>query len=174
MTVIGDAAEREVAEVLARAGFELVYQSRASRGSFDLLATRGAHQLGVQVKRSPLPLRFDRATWQRMHADAKRLGWRWVVASVSAGSGARFLDPGKARRGKEVRLTEAAIIDGLVAWLEGAPRAGAIIEPVSGERGLDHPKEPESERAEVNRRPIKPRGAVHHHPEHAIRRPRRA
>lgn len=118
MTVVGDAAEREVAEVLARAGFELVYQSRASRGSFDLLATRGAHQLGVQVKRSPLPLRFDRATWQRLHADGKRFGWRWIVASVSEGSETRFLDPGKARRGKEIRLTEAAIIDGLIAWLE--------------------------------------------------------
>lgn len=118
MTVVGDAAEREVADVLARAGFELVYQSRASRGSFDLLATRGAHQLGVQVKRSPLPLRFDRASWQRMNADAKRFGWRWVVASVSPGSGPSFLDPSKARRGKEMRLTEAAVIDGLVAWLE--------------------------------------------------------
>lgn len=118
MSIVGDAAEREVADTLARAGFELVYQSRASRGSFDLLATRGAYQFGVQVKRSPLPLRFDRATWQRMHADAKRFGWRWVIASVSEGSGVRFLDPDAARRGKEIRLTEAAIIDGLVAWLE--------------------------------------------------------
>ena len=48
--------ERVVAEHLARSGFELVYQSRGSRGAFDLLATRGAQQLGVQVKRSPLPL----------------------------------------------------------------------------------------------------------------------
>lgn len=118
MTIVGDAAEREVAEVLARAGFDLVYQSRASRGSFDLLATRGAYQLGVQVKRSPLPLRFERAAFQRMQADAKRFGWRWVVASVNDGSGVRFLDPGKARRGKEVRLTESSVIDGLIAWLE--------------------------------------------------------
>ncbi|MFO0760400.1 MAG: AAA family ATPase [Byssovorax sp.] len=118
MTVIGDNAEREVAETLARSGFELVYQSRASRGSFDLLATRGRHQLGVQVKRSSLPLRFDRPSFQRMSADAKRLGWRWVIAAVSKSDGTLFLDPEKARRGKEVRLDRTAALDNLIEWLE--------------------------------------------------------
>ncbi|HVV83033.1 MAG TPA: hypothetical protein VHE35_08125 [Kofleriaceae bacterium] len=118
MTVIGDAAEREVASHLARLGFDLVYQSRASRGAFDLLATRGARQLGLQVKRSDLPLRFDRAAWQRMGADARRLGWRWAIAAVGSDGTVRFLDPAAARRGKELRLTEAAIIDNLTAWLD--------------------------------------------------------
>jgi len=31
MTLVGDAAEKEVASVLSRAGFDLVYQWRASR-----------------------------------------------------------------------------------------------------------------------------------------------
>jgi Holliday junction resolvase len=119
MTVIGDAAERDVATVLAHLGFDLVYQARASRGAFDLLATRGADQLAIQVKRSPLPLAFRRADWQRMSADAKRLGWRWMVASVDPTGATRFLDPAKARRGATVRLGKPAIIENVVAWLDG-------------------------------------------------------
>jgi AAA+ ATPase superfamily predicted ATPase/Holliday junction resolvase len=119
MTVIGDAAERDVATVLAHLGFDLVYQARASRGAFDLLATRGADQLAIQVKRSPLPLAFRRADWQRMSADAKRLGWRWAIASVDPTGATRFLDPAKARRGATVRLTKSAIIENIVAWLDG-------------------------------------------------------
>lgn len=118
MTVVGDAAERAVAERLARMGFDLVYQSRASRGSFDLLATRGAQQLGIQVKRSALPLRFGQPAWQRMGADAKRLGWRWVVAAVDPSGAVRFLDPRRVRRGKELRAGPAAIIENLVEWLD--------------------------------------------------------
>ncbi len=67
MSVLGDAAERRAAEHLAALGFDLVYQSRASRGAFDLLAIRGGGQLGVQVKRTArLPLRFSPAAWARM------------------------------------------------------------------------------------------------------------
>lgn len=66
MKLIGDEAEQRVAQRLASLGFELVYQSRASRGAFDLLAIRGARQLGVQVKRSALPLRFAKTTWTRV------------------------------------------------------------------------------------------------------------
>lgn len=116
MAVIGDAAEREVAQALARLGFELVYQSRASRGAFDLLARRGGDALGVQVKRSPLPLAFDQEAWARMEGEAARLRWRWVVAQV--GDGVRFLDPAQARRGKTARLGEEAGIDNLLLWLQ--------------------------------------------------------
>jgi AAA+ ATPase superfamily predicted ATPase/Holliday junction resolvase len=122
MTVVGDDAEREVAVRLANLGFELVYQSRASRGAFDLLAIRAAVQLAIQVKRSALPVAFKLAEWQRMSADAKRLGWRWTIATVDPGGAIRFLDPAKARRAKEVRLGEAAAIDNLVAWLDRAAR----------------------------------------------------
>ena len=38
MTIVGDEAEQAVAAFLAGLGFDLVYQSRASRGAFDLLA----------------------------------------------------------------------------------------------------------------------------------------
>jgi Holliday junction resolvase len=120
MTVVGDEAEREVAIQLANLGFDLVYQSRASRGAFDLLAIRASVQLAVQVKRSPLPIAFKPAAWRRMTADAARLGWRWTIAAVPPGGPVRFLDPAKARRGKEVRLGEAAAIDNLAAWLDGA------------------------------------------------------
>lgn len=119
MTVIGDAAERDVATHLAHMGFDLVYQSRASRGAFDLLATRGAAQLGIQVKRSAPPLSFSRTEWQRMAADAKRLGWRWAIASVDPDATIRFLDPAKARRGKPIRIGEAARVENLVAWIDG-------------------------------------------------------
>lgn len=117
MSIVGDEAERRVAEHLAKMGFDLVYQSRASRGAFDLLALRGATQLGIQVKRSPLPLRFAKTAWSRMAADAKRLGWRWVVASVDAAGEVRTLDPAEVRRGKELRLDQDAVIENLLLWL---------------------------------------------------------
>ena len=117
MTLVGDDAERQVAEHLARLGFDLVYQSRASRGSFDLLALRAGAHLGIQVKRSALPLRFPAAAWDRMAADAERFGWRWVVAAVTAEGSVTLLDPSRARRGREARIDVGAAIDNLLAWL---------------------------------------------------------
>lgn len=125
MTTLGDDAERKVASSLARMGFDLVYQSRASRGAFDLLATRGASQLGVQVKRRVLPLRFRSEEWSRMEAEARRLGWSWVVAAAPPPPDERllFLDPARARQGAEARLDEAATIDNLLLWLDRPRRA---------------------------------------------------
>jgi AAA+ ATPase superfamily predicted ATPase/Holliday junction resolvase len=123
MTLLGEEAERTVAEHLARSGFELVYQSRASRGAFDLLATRGAGQLGVQVKRSALPIRFPREEWIRMEADAPRFGWRWIVAAVSPEGAVTLLDPARATRGRTVRLDARAAIDNIVAWVDVHPEA---------------------------------------------------
>jgi len=118
MSIVGDEAELSVARQLSRLGFDLVYQSRASRGAFDLLALRGSDQLGVQVKRSPLPLRFGKRDFNRMTADAKRWGWQWVVASVDETGDVRFLDPAKSRRGRQIRLGPEAAIDNLLAWLD--------------------------------------------------------
>ncbi|HWO21356.1 MAG TPA: ATP-binding protein [Kofleriaceae bacterium] len=129
MTVIGDEAEREVAIQLASHGFDLVYQSRASRGAFDLLALRAAVQLAIQVRRSALPIAFKLGEWQRMSADAARLGWRWTIAAVEPGGAIRFLDPNKARRGKEVRLGEAAVIENVAAWLDHAPPPAPTARP---------------------------------------------
>jgi Holliday junction resolvase len=118
MRLVGDEAERAVAEYLARMGFELVYQSRGSRGAFDLLATRGAAQLGVQVKRSPLPLRFSLADWNRMEADAERFRWRWVVAAVTPEGQIAIMDPSLATCGQEARLDDSASISNILLWLE--------------------------------------------------------
>ncbi len=118
MTLVGDEAERTVASALAVMGFDLVYQSRASRGSFDLLGIRGSSQLGIQVKRSALPLRFPLAAWSRMEADSARLGWAWVVASVDRRAKVTILDPTRARRGREVRLDETAAVENLLLWLD--------------------------------------------------------
>lgn len=118
MSVVGDEAERLTARALAEMGFELVYQSRASRGAFDLLALRSGTQLGVQVKRSALPLRFKKGEWNRMQADAKRFGWRFVVAAVDNASNAvTFLDPKGARISRAITLTDRAAIENLLAWL---------------------------------------------------------
>lgn len=124
MTVVGDEGERLVATTLAALGFELVYQSRASRGAFDLLAIRAGGMLGVQVERSALPLHFVATAWRRMEAEAQRLGWLWVVAAASAEEEVVFLDPAKARKRKGVSLTDAAAIDNLLLWLDraAAPR----------------------------------------------------
>jgi AAA+ ATPase superfamily predicted ATPase/Holliday junction resolvase len=118
MAVVGNEAEQAVAYALAEMGFDLVYQSKASRGAFDLLATRGAMQLGVQVKRSKLPLRFSRPAWSRMEAEAKRLGWSWIVAAVNREGEIAILDPARARKVKAVQVNAAAQIDNLLLWLD--------------------------------------------------------
>ncbi|NUQ72434.1 MAG: ATP-binding protein [Polyangiaceae bacterium] len=126
MRVLGDEAEQRVAEHLALMGFELIYQSRASRGAFDLFATRGAEQLGVQVKRSGFPVRFTAPEWSRMEADGERMKWRWVVAAVAAppGNGVVLLDPAKAKKTQAAaRLDEAAAIENLLLWLDKKRKA---------------------------------------------------
>jgi len=99
-------------------GFDLGYQSRASRGAFDLLATRGSTPLGVQVKRSPLPLRFPRPDWAGMEAEGVRFNWRWVVAAVNPDGVLVILDPAKARVKKEAVLQRDAAITNLPKWLD--------------------------------------------------------
>ncbi len=118
MKLVGNEAELRVAEHLASLGFELVYQSRASRGAFDLLAIRGGRQLGVQVKRSALPLRFPKTAWARMACDAARFGWVFCIAAVSPEGEVALLDPARATKRKEVRIGEEARIDNLLTWLE--------------------------------------------------------
>lgn len=120
MTVIGDEGERMVAQALAELGFELVYQSKASRGAFDLLAIRAGVMVGVQVKRSPLPLHFSAAAWKRMEAEGLRLGWLRVVASVTDEGVVTFLDPAKQRRKKGSSRSATAAIENLLSWVDHA------------------------------------------------------
>jgi AAA+ ATPase superfamily predicted ATPase/Holliday junction resolvase len=118
MSVIGDEAELEIARKLSALGFELVYQSRASRGAFDLLGVRAGLQVGIQVKRSALPVRFSKSAWARLHSDARRLGWRWLVAVVTPGAEVWFFDPTRARVGAGITLTAAHALDNVLRWLE--------------------------------------------------------
>jgi len=118
MSVVGDEAELEIARKLSVLGFELVYQSRASRGAFDLLGIRAGVQVGLQVKRSTLPVRFSKSAWARLSSDARRLGWRWLVAVVTPASQVWFFDPAAARIGTSVMLQERRAIDNVLQWLE--------------------------------------------------------
>jgi AAA+ ATPase superfamily predicted ATPase len=119
MSVIGNEAELLVARRLAEMGFELVYQSRASRGAFDLLAVRGGQQVGVQVKRSKLPLRFKKTEWNRLRADAERFGWRGLVAAVAPPPDETvfFLDPERALVRRAVTIDASAALDNVLTWL---------------------------------------------------------
>ncbi len=120
MSVIGDEAELEIARKLSALGFELVYQSRASRGAFDLLGIRAGVQVGIQVKRCPLPVRFTKAAWARLVSDAKRLGWRCLVATVTPAGEVYFFDPARARLGAAVTLTSQMALDNVLHWLESS------------------------------------------------------
>jgi hypothetical protein len=114
--LLGDEGERSAARWLAGVGFELVYQSLASRGAFDLLALRGHHQIGVQVRRRPLPLRFTRTEWDRMDAESRRLGWRWLLVAVDPVTDAVVpLDPARAV-GRVAGLE--ARIENLLIWAD--------------------------------------------------------
>jgi AAA+ ATPase superfamily predicted ATPase len=121
-TLLGSEAEKRAAEVLARMGFDLVYQSRASRGAFDLLAARGPCLVGIQVKRSGLPVRIPLTAWKRMEADGARLGWRWAIAVLTPPpeEAILLLDPTRARRRKTVSLSRAAVIENFLAWVDRA------------------------------------------------------
>ncbi|HEV2394763.1 MAG TPA: ATP-binding protein [Verrucomicrobiae bacterium] len=118
MSVVGDEAEKSAAGALSAMGFDLVYQSKGSRGAFDLLATHGALQLGIQVKRSPLPLRFNRNEWSRMVAEGRGFRWHWIVASVSPSGEVNMLDPTKASVKKGITLSGRAVISNLLLWLD--------------------------------------------------------
>jgi Holliday junction resolvase len=48
--LVGTAAEKAVAEKLSAEGFSAIYQSKASRGAFDLLAIFNSYKVGLQIK----------------------------------------------------------------------------------------------------------------------------
>lgn len=122
MTVLGDDAEKDIARRLAELGFELVYQSRASRGAFDLLAIRNGRPVGIQVKRSALPVRFSPSAWARLDSDARRMGWLWLVAVVTPEPHSKvyFFDPAHVRDGAPVSLSAPHAMENVLAWLDGA------------------------------------------------------
>lgn len=112
--------KRAVAQHLSKLGFELVYQSKASRGAFDLLALRAGVMVGIQVKRTSLPVHFSKTAWNRMEAEAKRLGWLWLVSAVDPQSEVRLVDPAKAKHSKGFTLSRNAAIENLLVWVDAA------------------------------------------------------
>jgi hypothetical protein len=66
-----------------------------------------------------MPLRFTKVEWHRIAADAKRLGWNFVIAAVAPLDGTVvFLSPQAAKAGKAVTIGKDAIISNLLAWLD--------------------------------------------------------
>ncbi len=118
MKVLGDEAELAAANALAALNFNLVYQARASRGAFDLLAIRDGVMVGVQVKRSALPVHLKAAEAKRIEAEGARLSWHAVLAAVAPEGAVTFLDPRKGRRGRGLSLGKAAIIPNLLTWVD--------------------------------------------------------
>lgn len=76
--------------------------------------------LGVQVKRSALPIHFASSAWTRMEAEAKRLGWFWIVAAADPAGSVYFLDPSRARQREGRNLGPSAIIENLLLWIDDA------------------------------------------------------
>jgi Holliday junction resolvase/AAA+ ATPase superfamily predicted ATPase len=81
--VLGNEAEKKVAQLMAQAGFELIYQSRASRGAFDLLAIFNSIEYGVQVKMGAFPFYLKINDLQLMQYWSEKLNWTPIFALVS-------------------------------------------------------------------------------------------
>jgi len=114
--VLGDEAEKAVARRMAAAGFELVYQSRASRGAFDLLAISQTQEVGVQVKKAEWPFYLSRDELGRMRYWAEQLDWAPLLALVSE-SGVFFYD-----------VRTLAATDGSCRIDEETPRVEYLLE----------------------------------------------
>ena len=77
---LGDFVEKAIADKVSKEGFSLVYQSKASRGTFDLLAILNSFMVGLQVKKTtkfPFYLPKDEAF--NMKDWSKRLNWLPVL-----------------------------------------------------------------------------------------------
>lgn len=101
--LLGEESEQGVARELARQGVGLVYQSRASRGAFDLLAVYQTHQIGLQVKRiKKYPAYIAEREIGRMQNEARSLGWHAAIAFDLDGTvSIHALDRGvKTKRGR--------------------------------------------------------------------------
>ena len=78
--VLGDETEKLIARTLAQTGFTLIYQSRASRGAFDLLAIANTSFIGIQCKKSTLPYYLPIKEYEKMDFWAKKLSWIPLLA----------------------------------------------------------------------------------------------
>lgn len=78
--VLGDETEKLIARTLAQTGFTLVYQSKASRGAFDLLAIANTTFIGIQCKKATLPYYLPSKEYEKMNFWAKKLSWIPLLA----------------------------------------------------------------------------------------------
>ena len=88
---LGDFVEKAIADKLSKEGFSLVYQSKASRGTFDLLAILNSFMVGLQVKKTtkfPFYLPKDEAL--NMLSWGKRLNWLPVLCVYIDDANIRF------------------------------------------------------------------------------------
>lgn len=77
---LGDSVEKAVADKLSKEGFSLVYQSKASRGTFDLLAVLNSSMIGLQVKKTTkFPFYLSKDEVLKMQDWGKRLDWLPVL-----------------------------------------------------------------------------------------------
>jgi Holliday junction resolvase len=85
----------------------LVYQSKASRGTFDLLAMHDYIMIGIQCKKAELPFYVAKEVIRRMQREAKKLDWHALLA-VHTSSGVRFYDVNnlKETKGRNIRINE--------------------------------------------------------------------
>lgn len=101
--LLGDESEQNVAREMARQGLSLVYQSRASRRAFDLLALYHAHEIGVQVRRiKRFPGYVSERLLGRMRREARELGWYSLMAFDCDGQ-VSFHVPSSGRKTKRGR-----------------------------------------------------------------------
>lgn len=90
--ILGTEAEKTVAKQMAKSGFELIYQSRASRGAFGLLAILGTIEVGIQVKKASLPYYIKTDELQLMKYWAGQLSWIPLFALVDDNETLYFYD----------------------------------------------------------------------------------
>ncbi|MBI4606419.1 MAG: ATP-binding protein [Planctomycetes bacterium] len=108
--LVGTDSEQAVARRLAADGFRGVYQSRASRGAFDLLAVHDTRVIGLQVKTGAPPFELRAQEKARLLEDARRLGFVPALALVR-GDAVRFYDlrQGSGKGGLRIRDDTRAV-----------------------------------------------------------------
>lgn len=78
--ILGDETEQLIARTLMAQGVRLVYQSKASRGAFDLLALLDGEAIGLQCNKTSLPYYLPTTTFELMRDWGQRLDWQPVLA----------------------------------------------------------------------------------------------
>ncbi len=107
--LVGTEAEKMIAEKLSREGFNLVYQSKASRGAFDLLAVWDTHKVGLQIKVfTKFPFYIKIEEFDKMAYWGKKLEWVPILCLYQNASGAaRYYRLGNlSKTGKSYRISE--------------------------------------------------------------------